>query len=89
MICRRKPEIVDARELKLERLAEVKMWIRAELFSQGMELHDMGLNLIGPRGKVTVFWGDYIVKEITGQFNVFSPWEFEKLYDMIKGPIKL
>jgi hypothetical protein len=89
MLYRRKPEIVDARELKLEKLAEVKMWIKAELFSQGVDLCDCGLILTGPRGKVTVFWGDYIVKEITGQFNVFSPWEFEKLYDMIKGPIKL
>jgi len=89
MLGRRKSEIIAFRELKLEKLHEVKMWIQAELFSQGMELHDTGLTLVGPRGRVMVFWGDYIVKEITGQFNVYSPWEFEKLYDRINGPINL
>ena len=85
MIYKQKPEIVDVRRLRLANQAEVRAWIRSELFSQGTELNDCGLRLEWSRGVMQVFWGDYIVKDITGRLRVYTPDEFEKLFERI-GP---
>ena len=78
---RKKPVVIEARELTADTLLEVAMWSNAK----GQVLNDGAIEFIIPtyEGPIYAKLGDYIIKGVDGGFYSCKPHVFAASYEPV------
>ena len=80
---RKKPVVIEARELTADTLLEVAMWSNAK----GQVLNDDAIEFIIPtyEGPIYAKLGDWIIKDVHGDFYPVKPYTFAATYEAVDG----
>lgn len=81
---RKKPVVIEARQLTAENLREIAAWangavIRTQAFVPFVEIQTLEGRMIGDPG-------DWIIKGVKGEFYPCKPDVFEQTYEPVEGP---
>ncbi len=84
---RKKPVIVEAKQLKADNAEDIARWcggkVVTEYDAMDSDIRYVGLNIPTLEGVMRASQGDYVIKGVAGEYYPCKPGIFEATYDPI------
>ena len=82
---RRKPIEVEAVQLTVENIGEVAKWCNGCVKEMGRGPRQMAIDIPSPEGGLRALIGDWIIKGVNGEFELYWSDVFDANYEPIDG----
>lgn len=82
---RKKPVVIEARQLTMDSFAEVKEWCGGQYWSMPPMRAVTGLTIQTLEGDHNASFGDWIICGVKGEFYPCKPDIFEATYELVDG----
>lgn len=80
---RKKPVVIEAKELTFETMSEIKEWCGGKTWSRPPMRAVTGITIPTMEGDMNASFGDWIIKGVNGEFYPCKPDIFEKTYEAV------
>lgn len=80
---RKKPVVIEAKQLTFESQAEVKEWCGGKTYSTPPMRQVTGIEISTLEGNMVALFGDFVIQGVNGEFYPCKPDIFEKTYELV------
>ena len=84
---RKKPVVIEAKQLLFENQTEVKNWCGGKIWSRPPMRMVTGISIETLEGTMNAEFGDWIIKGIAGEFYVCKNEIFQNSYEPVKDEV--
>jgi hypothetical protein len=82
---RKRPVVIEARQLTPENMAELAKWSGGKIDEIGLRPEERAINIWTREGRMRASIGDFIIRGIKGEFYPCKPDIFEQTYELVSG----
>ena len=80
---RKKPVVIEAKQLTTQNLHELEDWCQGDILGVKLPLEDQVIEIHTLEGDMRANMGDWIIKGVQGEFYPCKPDIFEQTYEAV------